>query len=256
MSCSRPICGDLAEGNATPLPYCKMEQVHRRVSIVARHLQSSSQPFGSNSAASSGGAEAAATSASAGPSGLGSQRLLEGKVALITGSGQGIGAAAARLFAAHGAAVVVSDLEEGKARAVAAGIVAAGGSAIAVPGDVTDPAFPKRIVEATGRQYGRLDILVNNAGYTWDGVVHKMGDKQWAAMLDVHCTAPFRLIKEAARLMRDAGKQELEQGGQPAMRCILNVSSVSGTHGSAGQANYSTAKLGVVGLTKTIARGQ
>eukprot|EP00891_Asterochloris_glomerata_P000645 jgi/Astpho2/645/Aster-04485 len=105
------------------------------------------------------------------------------RVAIITGSGQGVGAAAARLFAEHGAKVVVSDIDAAKAQQVAKDIQKAGGTALAVPGDVTDPAFPQKIVEATIQEFGVLHHLVNNAGYTWDGVIHKMTDKQWQAML-------------------------------------------------------------------------
>ena len=181
-------------------------------------------------------------------------RLLEQQVAIITGSGRGIGAAAARLFAQHGARVVVNDLEAEPAEQVVADIRAAGGEAIAVPGDVTAPDFPERIVRAAVETFGKLNILVNNAGYTWDGVIHKMSDEQWQAMLDVHATAPFRLIRAAAPFMRDAAKRELAEGRTPEPRCIINVSSTSGLHGNAGQANYATAKMGIVGLTKTVAK--
>lgn len=128
------------------------------------------------------------------------------------------------------------------------------GEAISVPGDVTDPAFPQRIVAAAVAAFGGLHILVNNAGFTWDGMLHKMSGKQWDAMMAVHCTAPFRLIQAAAPHMREAAKREIEASGRPRPRCILNVSSVSGVHGSVGQANYSTAKAGVVGLTKSVAK--
>lgn len=179
--------------------------------------------------------------------------LLHEQVAIITGSGQGVGAAAARLFAEHGAKVVVSDIDAAKAQQVAKEIQKAGGTALAVPGDVTDPAFPQKIVEATIQEFGVLHHLVNNAGYTWDGVIHKMTDKQWQAMLLVHATAPFRLIQAASPYMREAAKQEMQKGAaQP--RSILNISSTSGTHGNAGQANYSTAKAGLIGLTKTVAK--
>lgn len=180
--------------------------------------------------------------------------LLEGQVAIITGAGRGIGAATARLFAAEGARVVVSDLDATVADVVADEIRVGGGDAIEVSGDITDPAFPERLVAETIKKYGTLNILVNNAGYTWDGMLHKMSDKQWQAMLDVHNTAPFRLIRAAAPHMRDAAKQEQAEGRTPEPRCIVNVSSTSGLHGNAGQANYSTAKLGIVGLTKTVAK--
>src|SRR6202790_1571709 len=124
--------------------------------------------------------------------------MLDGKVAILTGSGRGIGAAAAKLFAAEGALVVVSDLDPNPAEETARAIRAAGGKAIVVAGDVTDPAFPKQLIQATLDSYSGLDIIVNNAGYTWDAVIQNMTDKQWYAMLDVHTTAPFRILREAS----------------------------------------------------------
>jgi 3-oxoacyl-[acyl-carrier protein] reductase len=180
--------------------------------------------------------------------------LLANQVAVVTGAGRGIGAATARLFAQQGARVVVSDLDPAPADAVVAEIVSAGGQALAVAGDVTDAAFPERIMKATIGAYGKLNILVNNAGYTWDGVVHKMSDAQWQAMLDCHVTAPFRLIRAASPYMREAAKQEIASGATPEPRCIVNISSTSGIHGNAGQINYATAKMGVLGMTMTIAK--
>jgi len=183
----------------------------------------------------------------------GRKGLLEGEVAIITGSGQGIGEAAAKLFAQEGGLVVVSDLDASKSDAVAAAINQAGGKAISVPGDVTDPAFPDKIVKATVAAFCKINHIVNNAGYTWDGMLQKITDKQWEAMIAVHNTAPFRLVRAAAPFMRDAGKEELKNGA-PQNRSITNVSSTSGLHGNVGQANYATAKAGVTGLTKTVAK--
>ncbi len=180
--------------------------------------------------------------------------LLEGQVAIVTGSGRGIGSATAKLFAEHGAKVIVSDRDAEPAEAVVAEIKEAGGEAAAVPGDITDPAFPETLVARTIEVYDKLHILVNNAGYTWDGVVHKMTDDQWHAMLDIHCTAPFRMIRAAAPHMREAAKQDVKAGRDPEARCIINISSTAGTLGNAGQINYSTAKMGVIGMTKTIAK--
>jgi len=180
--------------------------------------------------------------------------LLNGQVAIITGSGQGIGEAAARLFAKEGAKVVVTDIDRVKSDGVTAAIIAEGGSAISFPGDVTDPTFPDRILEHTVKVFGKVNILVNNAGYTWDGMLHKMTDKQWNAILDVHNTAPFRMIRAAAPYMREQAKYEKEKGLPQEPRSIVNISSTSGLHGNIGQANYSTAKLGIVGLTKTVAK--
>ncbi|KAG2436754.1 hypothetical protein HXX76_006278 [Chlamydomonas incerta] len=223
-----------------------MDCPQRRLAVLAGHLgASSSGRAGPLSAAPcAGGVSSSATPA----------RLLEGQVAIITGAGKGIGEAAAKLMAAHGAAVVCADLDEQAAQVVVDAIQDAGGRAIAVAGDVTAAGFAERAVAEALRAFGDLTILVNNAGYTWDGVIHKMPPEQWAAMLDVHCTAPFRLIQAAAPAMRDAGKAEADRTGRPKPRCIINISSTSGTHGNAGQANYATAKAGVVGLTKAVAK--
>lgn len=180
--------------------------------------------------------------------------MLENQTAIVTGAGRGIGAATAKLLAAHGANVVVSDLDKEPSEAVAAEIRRDGGKAISVFGDVTDPEFPERLMNATIEKFGKLHILVNNAGYTWDGVIHKTTDEQWAAIIDVHLTAPFRLIRAAAPHMREAAKTEMSAGMPPEPRCIINVSSTSGLHGNAGQINYASAKMGIVGMTKTVAK--
>jgi 3-oxoacyl-[acyl-carrier protein] reductase len=180
--------------------------------------------------------------------------MLDGKVAILTGSGRGIGAAAAKLFASEGASVVVSDLDPNPAEETAGEIRNAGGKAIVVPGDVTDPAFPAQLIKATLDGFGGIDIIVNNAGYTWDAVIQNMTDKQWYAMLDVHTTAPFRILREASKYIREAAKKEQEATGRAKARKVVNVSSVSGVYGNAGQANYSTAKAGITGLTKTLAK--
>jgi len=172
--------------------------------------------------------------------------MLAGQVAIITGSGQGIGAEAARLFAKEGAKVVVSDIDGAKASAVAKEISEAGGSAIAIPGDMLNDAYLVELVKKTAEfGNGKIHIIVNNAGFTWDGVIHKTTDKQWDTILNLHCGAPFKLIRAAAPYFR-------VKDGEP--RNIINISSTSGLHGNAGQANYALAKAGVVGLTKTIAK--
>jgi 3-oxoacyl-[acyl-carrier protein] reductase len=165
-------------------------------------------------------------------------QLLEGKVAIITGAARGIGRACAESFAAHGARVVLSDIDEEPARAAAEGLKGAGGEALAVAGDVTAAEFGPRVVGAALDTYGRLDIIVNNAGYTWDGTAHKMSDEQWQAMLDVHLTAPFRIIRAASNYLRETAKREKEETGRAQARKIVNVSSTTGTRGNAGQANY------------------
>jgi 3-oxoacyl-[acyl-carrier protein] reductase len=181
-------------------------------------------------------------------------KLLEGKVAIITGSGRGIGRAAAELFAQHGARVVVSDIDPAPAEEAAAAIRSSGGEAISVSGDVTDRAFPGLIVNTAIDKLGALDIIVNNAGYTWDAVIHKMTDEQWEAIIAVHLTAPFRIIRAAAPYLRETAKKEKAATGQARARKIVNVSSTSGTRGNAGQANYSSGKAGVVGFARTMAK--
>ena len=180
--------------------------------------------------------------------------MLENKVAILTGSGRGIGSAAAKMFGAEGAKVVVSDLDPAPAEETAAAIRGAGGSAIVVAGDVTSPEFPARLIKATLDAFGGLDIIVNNAGYTWDAVIQNMSDKQWYAMIDVHVTAPFRILREASQYIRDSAKKEAAANGRANPRKVVNVTSVSGVYGNAGQANYSTAKAGITGLTKTLAK--
>ncbi len=181
--------------------------------------------------------------------------MLDHQVAIITGAARGIGAATARLFAQEGAQVVVNDLDAVTLATVVNEIKEHGGVALAVPGSVTDAAFPDQLMQATIAAFGKINILVNNAGYTWDAMIHKMTDEQWQAIIDVHATAPFRMIRAAAPYMRDLAKAEIEQTGAPREpRCIVNISSTSGLHGNIGQANYAMGKLGIVGLTKTVAK--
>src|SRR5438876_9553567 len=180
--------------------------------------------------------------------------MIDDKVAILTGSGRGIGAATAKMFGAEGASVVVSDLDPTPAEETAAAIRAAGGKAIVVAGDVTDPAFPAQLIQATLDSFGGIDIIVNNAGYTWDGVIQNMTDKQWYAMMDVHTTAPFRILREASHFIRDAAKTEQAATGRAKARKVVNVSSVFGVYCTAGQVNYSTAQAGITGLTKTLAK--
>ncbi|MBL8130358.1 MAG: SDR family oxidoreductase [Anaerolineae bacterium] len=181
-------------------------------------------------------------------------RLLEGKTAIITGSGRGIGAAAARLFAAHGANVVVSDIDPVPANETASAIHGAGGSALVVPADVTRDGDIEELIGQTVSAYGGIDILVNNAGYTWDGMMHKMSDEQWEAMLRIHLTAPFKIIRAAIPYMREVAKAEQEDGGAAKARKIVNVSSTTGTRGNIGQTNYAAGKAGIIGLTRTLAK--
>ena len=178
---------------------------------------------------------------------------LEGKVALVSGSGRGIGREIALKLAGEGARVVINDLDAEPAQATVADIVAAGGAATACVGSVTDSAFADRFVATAVDTYGGLDIIVNNAGYTWDNVVQKMTDEQWEAMLAVHLTAPFRILRAASTFIRDAARREAEEG-RDVFRKVVNISSTSGVYGNAGQANYAAAKAGINGLTKAMAK--
>ncbi|WP_293748199.1 SDR family NAD(P)-dependent oxidoreductase [Limnohabitans sp. Rim8] len=178
---------------------------------------------------------------------------LEGKVALITGSGRGIGRSIALKLASEGARVVVNDLDAAPAQEVVDEIRKAGGQAVACVGNVTAPDFAERFVGTAVSEFKGLDIIVNNAGYTWDNVVQKMTDEQWYAMMDVHLTAPFRILRAAQPVIRALSKQE-KDAGQSVVRKVVNISSVAGLFGNAGQTNYSTAKAGITGMTMTLAK--
>jgi 3-oxoacyl-[acyl-carrier protein] reductase len=176
--------------------------------------------------------------------------VLDGKAAIVTGSARGIGRATAELLAEEGAKVLINDLD-GDVAEQAAGEIQ--GDTAVFAGDLTKPGVPDDLVKKALDEFGQLDIIVNNAGYTWDGVIHKMTDEQFQAMLDIHTVVPFRVARAAAPYLRETAKKEKEEGTET-FRKIVNVSSISGTMGNAGQANYSAAKSGVVGLTKTLAK--
>jgi 3-oxoacyl-[acyl-carrier protein] reductase len=178
---------------------------------------------------------------------------LIGKVALVTGAGRGIGRAIALKLARDGARVVVNDLDADPARDAVEVIRHAGGEAVECVGSVTEPAFGERFVQTALDAFGGVDIIVNNAGYTWDNVIQKMSDEQFQAMLDVHVTAPFRILRAAAEPIRRFAKQEAAEGRE-VFRKVVNISSVSGLGGNAGQVNYGAAKAAVVGMTKTLAK--
>jgi 3-oxoacyl-[acyl-carrier protein] reductase len=176
--------------------------------------------------------------------------LLDGKSAIITGSARGIGRATAELFCREGAKVLINDLDGDVAEEAAKEI---DGETAVFAGDLTKPGMPDDMVNAALDAFGQVDAVVNNAGYTWDGVIHRMTDEQFQAMLDIHTIVPFRVIRALAPSWRDAAKQETQEGKE-IFRKIVNVTSISGTMGNAGQANYSSAKAGVTGLTKTVAK--
>ncbi|WP_335870835.1 SDR family NAD(P)-dependent oxidoreductase [Bacillus sp. 2205SS5-2] len=178
---------------------------------------------------------------------------MNNQVAIITGSGRGVGRAVALKMAEAGVKIVVSDKDEAPTEAVVKEIKELGGSAVGFAGDVTEAGFSESIMEKAATEYGGIDILVNNAGYTWDSLIHKMSDEQFQAMLDIHLIAPFKLTRAVAPYMREAAKKEIANG-EVNYRKIVNVSSVAGVMGNVGQANYSAAKAGLIGLTKTVAR--
>ena len=181
-------------------------------------------------------------------------QLLEDKVVIVTGAARGIGRACAELFAIHGAKVVLSDIDSEPTFEAAGHVESLGTQALAVPGDVTDSEFAPNLVKSTLDRFGRIDAIVNNAGYTWDGTIHKMSDQQWQAMLDVHLTAPFRIIRAASEYLRETAKREKSEQGRATPRKIVNVSSTTGTRGNAGQTNYAAGKAGIIGVTKTLAK--
>jgi 3-oxoacyl-[acyl-carrier protein] reductase len=180
-------------------------------------------------------------------------KKLAGKVALVSGAGRGIGAAIAIKLASEGARVVLNDIDEAVADATARVIEGAGGEAATCVGDVTQADFPARFVGTALARFGGLDIVVNNAGYAWDSVIQKMTDDQWTAMLDVHAGAPFRILRAVAEPLRELVKKEKDKG-RIVQRKVVNVTSIAGLYGNAGQVAYAAGKAAVIGLTKTLAK--
>src|SRR5437764_1322393 len=177
---------------------------------------------------------------------------LEGRAAVVTGAGRGIGRAIAELLAAEGAAVVVNDLGaevdgRGASRRVADEVVEAirarGGRAVANADSVADFAAAERIVETAVREFGAIDILVNNAGILRDRMIFNMTEEEWDAVIAVHLKGTFNCTRHATRRMRE------QRRGR-----IISISSTSGVYGNSGQANYGAAKDGIAGLTRVVAR--
>lgn len=179
---------------------------------------------------------------------------LDNKVAIVSGSGRGIGREIAIKLASEGARVVVNDLDADPAKETVAAIEALGGSAVTCVGSVSEAGFGERFVQTAVDTFQGLDIIVNNAGYTWDSVIQKMTDEQWDAILDVHLKAPFHILRAAQPVISGLVKHAKASGKQVGCRKVVNISSVAGMGGNAGQANYAAAKSGILGLTKTLAK--
>src|SRR5205807_4094578 len=176
--------------------------------------------------------------------------VLDGKVAIVTGSARGIGRATAEILCEHGAKVLINDLDADVAEQTASEIA---GKTLVFAGDLTQPGVPDELAQRVIDEWGQVDILVNNAGYTLDAPIHKMSDEWFQKMIDIHSIVPFRMCRAVAPHMREPAKQEKEEGRE-VFRKIVNITSISGTMGNAGQANYSSGKAAVTGLTKTLAK--
>ena len=178
---------------------------------------------------------------------------LANKAALVTGAGRGIGRAIAKKLVESQAAVLLVDVDQEALRETKQALAADGGRVATLSGDLTDPEFPQAVITHMVQQFGSVDIVVNNAGYTWDSVIQKTSDEQFEAMLDIHLVAPFRVLRAAAHWIREAAKRENE-AGKMQTRKVVNITSISGLDGNAGQIGYASGKAGIVGLTKTLAK--
>jgi 3-oxoacyl-[acyl-carrier protein] reductase len=178
---------------------------------------------------------------------------LNGKTALVTGSGRGIGRAIAEKLADCGASVMVNDLDESALRETKSLLGSIGKKVEICAGDLTQPDFPDKLIQATLDAFGSVDIIVNNAGYSWDGVIQKTTDEQFQAMLEIHLVVPFRILRAASTYIRETAKREIAAGKQ-VMRKVVNITSIAGTDGNPGQAGYSSGKAGVLGLTRTLSK--
>jgi len=180
-------------------------------------------------------------------------KKLQNKVVMITGAGRGIGQAIAIKLASEGAHIVVNDLDPEPANDTVQKIINSGGQAICVAGNITEENFGERFVKATLDQFGSIDIIINNAGLLWDNVIQKMTDDAWQTIIDVHLTAPFRILRAASGYIRETARQE-SKAGKIVHRKVVNISSISGLDGNSGQINYVSAKAGIVGMTKAMCK--
>jgi len=180
-------------------------------------------------------------------------KKLQDKVALITGSGRGIGRALAIKLASEGAKVVINDLDQAPAEEVVNLLRAQGCDVVSHVGSVTEPDFAENFIATAILNFGTPDILVNNAGYTWDSMIHKSTDEQFDAMYEIHLKAPYRLNRAFTRIVAPIAREEAEQGISH-HRKIINISSISGEYGNIGQVNYSSMKSALGGMTKTLSK--
>ena len=171
------------------------------------------------------------------------------RVALVTGAGRGIGSAVARRLAADGLSLVVNDLDEASASQTVEELLGMGFVAVPAVGSVAVPESADHIVDAVGKEFGRLDVLVNNAGVTRPAMAHRMTDETWEFVIDVSLTGTFNMCRSAFSLLRDAD----DSAGSPNKK-VINLSSINGIYGTAANANYSAAKAGVNGLTRALSR--
>jgi 3-oxoacyl-[acyl-carrier protein] reductase len=176
---------------------------------------------------------------------------LAGKAAVVTGAARGIGRAVAGRLGEAGASVLLADVDEAALAEARSFVESKGGRAATIAGDLTHPTFPQAVTDKLIGEFDRIDIIVNNAGYTWDSVIQKTTDEQFQAMLDIHVTAPFRLLRAASQWIRERAKSEHPS---PVTRKVVNITSISGVDGNAGQVGYSSGKAAVIGLTKTLAK--
>ena len=181
------------------------------------------------------------------------EKMVDGKVCIVTGAGRGIAKAVSLRFAQEGGKVVVCELDAEPANETVEEIKKIGSEAVAVVGDITADGVPEKIVKTAVDTFGGVDVIVNAAGYTWDGMIQNMTDQQWDAIIKIHLTAPFRILRAAAPVIRERAKAEKE-AGSVVMRKVINISSVAGTGGNAGQVNYSSAKSGIMGMTKALSK--
>jgi 3-oxoacyl-[acyl-carrier protein] reductase len=177
---------------------------------------------------------------------------IRGRAAIVTGAGRGIGQGTALALAEEGADLIINDLEQAPLDETARQIEAMGGRVATLAGSVTEQGIGERLAALAMERFGDIHIVVTAAGYTWDGMTHRVTDDQWQAIIDVHLTGTFWVVRDAFKVMREQARAEQQRGEMPIARHIVTISSMSG-FGNLGQVNYAAAKAGIVGLTRTVA---